>query len=695
MMTRYNLAFPYRKLNLIKMVFFRVSVSILIFVAFSVLSNIVSANVLEHDNKPDLNAATHASIWLLPGDGVYIEALQLQNSVNIDVSGMIVRANVKQKFRNVSSLWVEGVYVFPLPENAAVDHFRMLLDGRVIEGQIQEKLKAKKTYEKARRNGQRAGLVEQHRANIFVTKLANIAPGGEISIEIEYQQTLTYRNGHYALRYPLVVGPRYISASKQGFTNPAYDVGDYTETSTNDNNINQSINVSIDAGIPVTKIISTSHAIIIEPLSDNRYVVSLQDSRVRSDRDFLLKWQPELGKLPTATVFNQKHDDYEYSLLTIYPPDDESYSILNIARELVFVLDVSGSMSGTSIKQAKSALRLALERLKPSDKFNIIWFNNEARKIFNNSRQANEYNIRYAKQFVDSLNADGGTEMLTALKLALGIAADDLYLRQVIFITDGNISNERDLFEYIKSNLAESRLFTVGIGSAPNSFFMKRAARAGRGTYTFISNIQEVAEKTNRLFRKLELPALTNVQLSLMGDEIEYFHHPIPDMYIGEPITVLLRGKNLSNSITLKGSIATHEWQQTVFLTQGYDSDGVRTAWAREKISSLSEFYHDAENKNLREYFKNQIVSVSQTNHLVSQFTSLVAVDVTPFNQGGMLYQERIKNNHPHGWSTQQNNNRMMAQISLPQTATTAATHLMFMMIFIVVGLLLNFIRTR
>ncbi len=691
---KHNLRNVYIKSSYFKPIFTRVFISILVFVVFSALTNIVNAK--ESDNKPDLNATTHGSVWLLPTDGVYINALQLETNVNMDVNGMIVRTKVKQLFRNVSNLWAEGLYVFPLPEHAAVDHFKMLIDGRVIEGQIQEKAQARKTYEKAKMNGQRTGLVEQQRANIFVTKLANIAPGSKMTVEIEYQQTLTYRDGQYSLRYPLVVGPRYITPSREGIQNPAYDSGVYTETSTSATNINPtSITVNIDAGIPVAKIISTSHAITINPLSENRYVVSLSDNKVKADRDFLLKWKPELGKLPSAAVFHQQHEGYDYRLLTIYPPENTFYHTLNIPRELVFVLDVSGSMSGTSIKQAKSALSLALEKLKPSDKFNIIWFNNEAHKVFNHSQQASKDNIQYARQFVASLNADGGTEMLPALKLAFGIQPDSLYLRQIIFLTDGNISNERDLFEYIKSHLGDCRLFTIGIGSAPNGFFMQRAARSGRGTYTFISNIHEVAEKTNVLFRKLESPALTDIQVTVSGDDIEYYHDPIPDMYMGEPVTVLLRGKNLSKTISLKGNIGTTNWQYTVSLDQGYNNDGVRTAWVRKKIASLSELYHDANNNDLKEYLRNQIIAVSRTHHLVSQYTSLVAVDVTPVNQGGMVYQERVKNNRPHGWSAPHKNKQVLAQISLPQTATAAPVHLMLMIVFLCIGLLLNIIRTR
>ncbi len=699
MMCRCDLRYAFNKPSLYITFFTRILFCLFVFIVFSLLTdtvsaNVAKANVTEISNKPDLNKTTHGSVWLLPGDGVYIEALQLETRVNMDVSGMIVRAKVKQQFRNVSSLWAEGLYVFPLPENAAVDHFRMLIDERVIEGQIQEKMQARKTYEKAKRNGQRTGLVEQQRANVFTTKLANIAPGAKMTVEIEYQQTLTYRDGHYSLRYPLVVGERYITTSKAATTDPMYDAGVYTETSSSSKDINPtSISINLDTGIPISNIVSSSHQVTISPQEKSRYVVTLQENVVPADRDFLLKWQPGLSTLPNAAVFSQQHEGYDYRLISLYPQEDDLYHPVNIPRDVVFILDVSGSMAGTSIEQARSALMLALERLESSDRFNIIWFNHQAHRVFEDSQQASEDRISYARNFIHSLKADGGTEMLSALTQAFSTQADPEYLRQLVFLTDGNVSNERDLFAYIESHLGESRLFTVGIGSAPNSFFMKQAAQAGRGSYTFISDTREVAEKINGLLRKLETPALTDIQLTVSGDDVEYYRSPIPDMYSGEPVTILLRGKNLSNAISLQGKIGTENWQSTVSLDQEQNNAGVKTAWAREKIRSLSESYHHAENEKIKTHFKNKIINVSQQHHLVSQYTSLVAVDVTPVNQGGMLYQQRLKNNRPHGWAAPNKAKAMVAQIHLPQTATASPWHLILATVLIIFGTLLSVMR--
>lgn len=698
MKNRHDYIYSYNQRNIYKKLLLRLVVTIIVFLLFYFFANNVYARTGGSVVMPDLNSITRASTWLLPSDGVYIEALELESKVDIRVSGMIARTSVKQKFSNTSSLWAEGIYVFPLPENAAVDHFRLIINGRVIEGEIKEKVQARKTYQQAKQNGQRAGLIEQQRANVFTTKLANIAPGAALSVEIEYQQTLVYRDGEYALRYPLVVGERYITPSRQGATDIGYDTGVYTESSTTSTALNPtSINVHLNAGISLANIVSSSHQITVKPQADNQYDITLQEATVPADRDFLLSWKPELGKLPRAAVLNQKHEGYDYSLITVYPPQNEFYNAFDIPREVVFILDVSGSMAGASIEQAKSALQLALDRLKPSDKFNIIWFNSVAKKMYFDARFASNSNVQQARQFVASLQVNGGTEMLPALKLALASAVEPELLRQIVFITDGNVSNERDLFAYIDANLSGSRLFTVGIGSAPNSFFMKKAAQAGRGSYTFISDAREVGKTTEALFRKLETPALTDIALKISGDDIETYHNPIPDLYIGEPVTVLVRAKNRLNTVTLTGNIGATPWQHKVSLTQGSENDGIRLAWAREKISFLSRSHYDERDSNLKYHLKLQIIGESIKHHLISQFTSLVAVEQASINQSGELYSEALKNNLPYGWIRPQENGRPVSaqQIHLPQTATPTYQHLILAIVFVFLAMVIQRLRFR
>ncbi len=658
-------------------ILFRLLGTVVLYTSFGLLAETAFA----YNNEPGPMDPTQGSVWLSSGNGDYTNALLLETDADFTVSGMISRATVRQRFKNTGTQWAEGIYVFPLPENAAVDHFRLRIGERIIEGQIRERAQAKKFYQAAKNEGRQAGLVEQQRSNVFKTALANIAPGEEIILELEYQQTLDYRDGSYRLRFPMVVGPRFNASDRL-----AHDIDQPTDVSTElaQTRVNPvHIHVSLDAGVPLAALDSTYHAIDIRQTDTTRYSIALASGKIFADRDFELVWQPELGQQPRTTVFTEQDDNYEYALVSVLPPGLEELGQQQLPRDVIFILDVSGSMAGTSIEQAKAALIQALGRLQPQDRFNIIWFNDTTEHLYPRSIPASSQAIQQASLFVNGLKADGGTVMLPALALALNDQPELTRIRQLIFLTDGNVDNENVLFNLISNQLGDNRLFTVGIGSAPNSYFMRKAARSGRGTFTYIGDINEVQQKTNALLEKLESPAMVNISIRIQGMDVELYPDPVPDLYLGEPLTIVLRGKQLGDSISLYGDLGNSSWQQEVKLSSGSNHHaGIKTAWARNKISTLMEQHHDASNKQDRDAIKNSIITTSIDHHLVSRFTSLVAVDVTPVNSSGLLHSEKLKTNLPHGWKLGQPGQSttpglLMAQLNLPQTATSAALHLM------------------
>ena len=472
----------------------------------------------------------------------YTLAPTLDTDVHIQITGMIARATVRQKFHNNSADWQEGIYVFPLPENAAVDQLRMHIGDRIIEGQIREKQQARKEYQQAKIAGKRASLVEQERPNIFTTSVANIGPDENIMIEITYQQPVRYQNKIFSLRFPMVVAPRYIPGKTvvTGFEGTGWSLntdqvtdasritpavlnpGQNLENEPEHSTINPvNLRIDLDAGFLLSNIDSPYHPIDIGIPDKTQYSIQLQHSQVPANRDFVLDWKAEPGNTPKAALFTEEKDADIYSMIMLLPPASEISPVLH--REVIFVIDTSGSMSGPSIVQAKQALNLALNRLKPGDRFNIIQFNSYTDKLFRFPQSLSHHALRQAHQYVDSLKAQGGTEMAPALRAALlkqdnNTAANNhkdrnYDVRQVIFLTDGSIGNEDALFNIIQSQLGDSRLFTIGIGSAPNSHFMNRAAKFGRGTHTYIGNVSEIQSKMKILFSKLESPVLTNIHI--------------------------------------------------------------------------------------------------------------------------------------------------------------------------------------
>jgi Ca-activated chloride channel family protein len=663
-----------------------------IYLVFGILFQHVYANVTPDENI-DPYQSQHGSVWLLPDNGIYLEALQMQTDVKYEVTGSIARARIKQQFINSSEFWAEGIYVFPLPEKAAVDHFRMIIGERIIEGQIKERVLANKIYERAKSAGKKASLIEQQRPNVFTTSLANIAPGEEITVEFEFQQVLDYKENSYRLRFPMVVGPRYHtnnSSPEARLNQAANETSVYTETDPDKNANNPTrIHIMIDAGVSLAKLDSSYHKIHINQTSETRYSISTVGQNIISNRDFELVWKPELTDKPQLTAFNENMEKElktdNYTMLTLLPPDLEHLQQKMQARDVIFVLDISGSMSGISIDQAKASLLTALEGLSSIDRFNIIWFNNETGSLFPDAVPATTKYKNYASLLIQQLQADGGTEMLPALKLALSNQEEFSRFRQVVFLTDGNINNETELFDVIDKQLANSRLFTIGIGSAPNSYFMRKAANKGRGTFTYIGNINEVHEKTVALFKKLETPALINIQLDIDRDKYEVFPKIIPDLYAGEALTLFIKGKQIPQSISLKGDYGNTEWQTSKQLKPASQS-GIRIAWAREKIASLMNQHHESSDHSERETVKTEITNTALQHHLVSRYTSMVAVDVTPVNADGMLYRERLKNNLPHGWKNSAASNGLM----LAQTAAGSTLNLFLSFLFFIGAMLMH-----
>ena len=660
----------------------RVVITFILYMVFGLLFQHVYAD----EKQPDPYQSKHGSVWLQADDGTYTEAIQMQTDVDYAITGAIARATVKQRFKNNSESWAEGIYVFPLPEKAAVDHFRMIIGERIIEGQVKERVQARKTYERAKSSGKKTSLIEQQRPNVFTTSLANIAPGENISVEFEYQQVLDYKDQQYRLRFPMVVGPRYHpgNPSRQSLlNNPPDQTSVYTETAPLGNSHNPTrIHILLDAGVNLSELKSSYHRIDIKQTSETRYSIATIGENIIADRDFELVWKPQLDHNPQLTAFGESDGENSYAMITLFPPELDHLQQKIQARDVIFVLDISGSMGGTSIEQAKASLITALDRLTAIDRFNVIWFNDQSGSLFDESMTATGQEIKNAKRFVNNLQASGGTEMLPALKLALSDNEEFSRFRQVVFLTDGNISNEAELFNVINQQLGSNRLFTIGIGSAPNSYFMRKAANIGRGTFTYISDINEVETKTVALLQKLETPALINIQLDIDHDKFEVFPNIIPDLYAGETTTVLIKGDHLPKRISVRGDYGNIEWSHDSELLD-VSQDGIRVAWAREKIASLMSLHHETSDMNERDIIQEEVTETAITHHLVSRYTSLVAVDITPVNLEGMLLRQRMKNNLPHGWKRADNPNGIM----LAQTATDSRLKLLASLILFIAAL--------
>lgn len=595
--------------------------------------------------------------------GKFLEAPRLKTDVAITVTGPTARAVITQRFENPSDKWVEGVYVYPLPQNSAVDTLKMQVGDKFLEGQVKERVEARQIYEKAAAEGFKATLIEQQRPNMFTNSVANIGPRETIVVQIEYQEAVKLDGDKFELRVPLVVGPRYIPPSGEpllvGYTDESVIVA--TPTVVKDaekitppvihpkfGKINPvSLSVTLKAGVSLAAVESAYHAAKVERPDAQSATVTL-DGNVPADRDFVLKWKVAANAMPQATLFRETIGADNYYLAMIVPPAGTAK--VRQPRETIFVIDNSGSMAGESMRQAKAALLLGLTKLKPGDKFNVIRFDDTFDVLFKSAVPASETNVKVATNFVSGLDANGGTEIYAALKAALFDLApnDKAYLRQVIFLTDGAVGNEDQVLEEIGKSLGRSRLFTVGIGSAPNSYLMEHIASQGRGTFTHIGSESEVVARMAELFNKLESPVMTDLRVA-DGVKLETAPNPIPDLYAGEPVVLTAVTGSQSGKVNITGRMGSTPWSTALDLATAVEGKGVSKLWARSKITSIESTRYKGANEGDIDV---AVLKVALDHHLVSRLTSLVAVDVTPSRPVGTdLNSHEMPTNLPHGWN--------------------------------------------
>lgn len=653
-------------------------------------------------------------------------ALLLDTKVEGKIAGMVATITVKQSFRNDTDDWVSGRYVFPLPENAAVDSLQIMVGERVIKGIVQEKKQAQRTFQRAKKAGKKAGLLEQHRPNLFSVAVANIAPRESISAQISYVDTVHFENEKFSLRFPTTLTPRYIPGlplakqahetnhpdlepkahsqpESQSPANQELVVSAATGWAVNTTSVPDaaditppqkhatpgqtthvfSFQLSLDAGLPLAQVSSDTHAITTNFSSQGAVDVFLANGTELMDSDLVLEWQPNVGHTPQAAMFKQRFtidgNDQHYSMMMVTPP--AAGVSVALPRDVTFIIDSSGSMAGISMQQAKESLHQAMQYLSSNDRFNVVDFDSYYRPLFQQSQPANLQNIQFAQAMINQLDADGGTEMLGALNFALSQPVDEHYLRQIIFITDGSIGNEHELFRMINQKLGNARLFTIGIGHAPNSYFMRKAAKFGRGSFTYVANLNEVKTRMAELFSKLNQPRLRNIRVD-WPHAVEQYPQHIPDLYAGEPILLIGKSDRPIDQVKISGELANQPWQQTIQLASGdakaapANAENLDTLWARRKIESLIDQL--VANPMEKIGIKQAVTQLGIQHQLVTRYTSFVAVEeIISRPQGTQDKHSNVPNLMPKG-----------STMPAPQTATTASLQALLGSLLILLALL-------
>jgi Ca-activated chloride channel family protein len=580
------------------------------------------------------DAELGAGLWMVEGEGdePWL-APQVSTEVHLHVDGMIAHARVEQLFDNPSEEAVEAVYVFPVADGAAVDGVSLQVGPRTLTADLRERAAAASAFESAADGGRVAALVERERRDVLTTRVANIPPGASVTVTLRYRQLVGAAHGGLMIDVPTTLIPRAGFGGAEGREGArAAGAGERVAArlappvALDGSGPLFDVWVELARDVEPGSVESTSHAIDVAP-RDGGLSVRLTEGPVLADRDFVLRWQPSLGDASLATISEDIRGE-RYLLATLPAPLGPRTALGSTPesarmdgrrpRDITFVVDTSRSMAGAALTQASAALGAALARMTPLDHFNVIEAASPPRPLFEASRPASALAIAEALERAGALRAAGDTALAPALELALAARpAHPERSERVVLISDGDMGDERQLFRQVERWLGTRRLFTLGVGPAPGRYALRGAARAGRGTFTAISDLGEVSERVAELDAELGSPMLEG--LAVLGSDARA--RLGPELYAGEPLLVLARLPTDALGVTVTGRSGAEPWQRQIALGGPARNTRLDRLWAWREIELI-----EATGKVSRHAAARRLQLALQGG-LASAQTTFVAVD--------------------------------------------------------------------
>lgn len=559
--------------------------------------------------------------------------------VSIEVSGFVARATVTQSFTNPYDRRIEATYVFPLPQDAAVDDMLMTVGKRTIRGTIRERNEARQVYEEARANGQTAALLEQERPNIFTQSVANLLPGDDVKITLTYVQTVKYEAGTLSLAFPMVVGPRYIPGH---VTTPAGDAIPVSAEACSTPDADRitppvlrpgtrsghdvSIAVRLDAGVPYVNLRSKSHDIDERRVGPDRAEVTLVAGDAIPNQDFELAWDVRPERVEAGLLAHRTGDDGFFTLMLVPSPAPRPADVT--PKEMVFVLDCSGSMSGAPIEQAKALVRHALGNLNPDDTFQIMNFSMSASGLATRALSNTPGNVQRGLAYLDTLRGEGGTEMITGIRAALSPERDPERVRVVLFLTDGYIGNEGQILDEVRRTVGDARLYSLGVGTSVNRYLLENLALEGRGQVLYVRPDEDAAAPVARFYDQVRSPVMTGITVDWAGlDVVDPFPAQVPDLFAGHPILVTAKYRGAGEAtVRVQGRIGGRRVSIPVQVSlpdRQADNAALPALWARAAIGDAMRLMLQGEIPAIVK----KVIDLSVRHRVLSQYTAFVAVE--------------------------------------------------------------------
>lgn len=593
----------------------------------------------DEDRTGPADRPTEGQMTALGSDRAPLGACPLEHTdVHIEVSGDIVRTRVTQRFSNPFPEPIEALYTFPLPTDAAVRDMEMRVGRRIVAADIRRREEARRTYEAARASGQTASLLDQERPNIFTTQVANIRPGVPVSVTLEYVATAKYEAGAYELAFPMTVGPRYIPGaavgpSRSGVVADRDRVPDASRITPpvappGRSGHDVSLVVDVNAGVAMGAPTSASHPIDVARPSRRRAHIELANVDTLPNRDFVLRW-PVSPRRVESGVLTHRHDPREdgYLALTLHPnPAPPTAEIT--PKELIFVLDTSGSMHGRPMDLGKALMRRLIADLHPDDTFSVLRYDDTTSALSARPLSNTDANRTRALQFIHQLEGSGGTRALAGVRAAFSYPRDPERLRIVVFLTDGYIGNEREVLGEIRKHIGRARLFSFGVGSSVNRYLLTGMALEGRGAARVVTPDEAPDEAVDGFYRRLMSPYLTDIEIDWGGLSVrESMPHRLPDLFAGQPLSVFARYRRPGRgTVRVRGRLAGRPFAQTLSVTlprHTPQNEAIASVWARQKIGELERTIYHQQNPSTVE----TITELALRHRLMTRYTSFVAVE--------------------------------------------------------------------
>lgn len=568
---------------------------------------------------------TLAPYFFVQGDPS-VDHLPLKDTrVEIAVSGVIADVKVVQTYRNEGARPINATYVFPASTRAAVYAMRMHIGNEIIVAKIKEREQAKKEFDQAKKEGKSASLLEQDRPNVFTMRLANVMPQEQVEIELYYTELLVPTDSIYEVVFPTVVGPRY-SSEKDSAKNDNGFVGSPYLHQGEQPNSTLHISARVSAGVPIQNLSCPSHQVFPQWHSPSIAQVTMDDSApFEGNRDFVLRYRLTGNQIASGLLLFQGADE-NFFLYMAQPPDRVEADEIP-AREYIFVVDVSGSMSGFPLETSKQLLTNLIGQLRPTDYFNVVLFAGDSSVLSETSLQANQENLSNAIRLLNDQRGSGGTELLPAIQRAMNLPRQQNLSRNIVLVSDGYVSGEQGVFDYIRDNLNQSNVFAFGIGSSVNRYLIEGVAKAGMGEPFIVSEESEAAAVAASFKEYIQTPVLSNIKIRSVGFDT-YDVHPVnfPDLMAKRPLILFGKWRGpVTGMFELTGKSGRGDYVSQLDVsgfTPEETNRGIRYLWARSRIAELSDYG----SANVSDERVKEITSLGLKYNLLTSYTSFIAV---------------------------------------------------------------------